>query len=94
MKTLRTRKSSTRLYLALGDAAREQFMDEYPNTALWELKTRQLTTLCTDCFRKKKRQPGSPPTRFKIATTWRKIIPILPCIERACGYLRFWRNYI
>ena len=41
-------------YLSLGQAARKQFKDKYPNTALWELKAHELITLWNDCFQKKK----------------------------------------
>ena len=37
------------MYLALGDAARKQFMDKYPTTALWELRAQQLINLCNEC---------------------------------------------
>ena len=40
--------------LSLGEAARKQFMDKYPDTALWELKAQELITLCNECFRKKR----------------------------------------
>ena len=33
------------MYLALGEAARKQFMDKYSNTALWELKAQQFDNL-------------------------------------------------
>ena len=42
------------MYLSLGEAARKQFMDKYPHTALWELKAQELITLCNECFRKKR----------------------------------------
>ena len=41
-------------YLLLGEAARKQFKDKYPHTALWVLKAQELITLCNDCFRKKR----------------------------------------
>ena len=37
------------MHLALGDAARKQFMDKYPTTALWELRAQQLINLCNEC---------------------------------------------
>ena len=42
------------MYLALGDAARKQFMEKYPTTALGELRAQQLINLCKKCFRKKR----------------------------------------
>ena len=49
------------MYLSLGEAARKQFMDKYPNIALWELKAGELINLCNECFRKKtKPYFGSP----------------------------------
>ena len=42
------------LYLSLGDAARKQFMDRYPHTALWDSKAQELINLCIECFRKKR----------------------------------------
>ena len=47
------KKTISVMYLSLGEAARKQFMDKYPNTALWELKARELIHLCNECFRKK-----------------------------------------
>ena len=41
------------MYLSPDEAARKQFKDKYPHTALWELKAQELITLCDDCFRKK-----------------------------------------
>ena len=42
------------IYVALGEAARKQFKDKYPHTALRELKAQELITLCNDWFRKKR----------------------------------------
>ena len=47
------KKTISVMYLSLGEAARKQFMDKYPNTALWELKAGDLNNLCNECFRKK-----------------------------------------
>ena len=44
------------LHLSLGEQARKQFMEKYLHTALWDLKARELITLCYDCFRKKGEQ--------------------------------------
>ena len=44
------------MYLSLGEAARKQFMDKYPHTALWDLKAQKLIALCNECFRKKEKQ--------------------------------------
>ena len=41
------------MYLSLGEAARKQFKDKYPHSALWELKAQELIPLCNDCFRKR-----------------------------------------
>ena len=48
------KKTISVMYLSLGEAARKQFMDKYPNTALWELKAGELINLCNECFRKKR----------------------------------------
>ena len=42
------------LYLSLGEAARKQFMDNYPHTALWDLKAQELINRCIECFRKQR----------------------------------------
>ena len=42
------------MYMAVGGAARIQFMEKYPDTALWKLEAKQLRTLCNECFRKKR----------------------------------------
>ena len=42
------------MYLLLDEAARMQFKDKYPHTALWELRAQELITLCNDCFRKRR----------------------------------------
>ena len=47
------KKTISVMYLALGEAARKQFMDKYPNTALWERKAGEPINLCNECTRKK-----------------------------------------
>ena len=42
---LANKKNISVRYLALGDAARKQFLDKNPTTALWELKAQQPTTI-------------------------------------------------
>ena len=42
------------MYLVLGDAGPKYFMDNYPTTALWELRAQKLIALCNECFRKKR----------------------------------------
>ena len=81
------KKTISVMYLSLGEAARKQFMDKYPNTALWELKPGELINLCKECFRKKtKSYFGSPQILFEIAATRRNTVTILARTERACSY--------
>ena len=85
------KKEISVMFLALGDAARKQFMDKYPTTALWELKAQQLIALCNHCSSKKSAiRPSS--IIFKAPTTWRIAISVLARVERTPGIVRL-RGY-
>ena len=42
------------MYFSLGEAARKQFKDKYPHTAIWELKAQELITRCNDASRRRR----------------------------------------
>ena len=42
------------MYLSLGKAARRQYKVKYPHTRLWDLGTKQLITMCNECFQRKR----------------------------------------
>ena len=77
------------MYLALGEAARKQFMDKYPNTALWELKE----STAVDNFVWRVIRKNQSRTLDRHRTTWRNPISNSARSERACSHLQIWWNY-
>ena len=80
------------LHLSLGEPARKQFMDKYPHTALWDLKAKELITLCIDCFQKKRNRTLDRHRFFSRHQQQGESLSILACPKRARSIVRLRGN--